>query len=183
MDRRSIFRSASLSVAVLVVGGMLAACSAVTGAPPSDSPGGPTPSTPATPIPTVAPSPSPDGDVVVDLDIATDHEVTVVIDDRGGVITGASSGRAGDGMSVRWGDVEVVNVDDDTLRVTWVGLPVDAEVGLTVTADGSGYGLVFEQPAPPADSDAVGFDRVIVLDFAGPVSADDVDASVVEAND
>lgn len=183
MDRRSIFRSTTLSVAVLAVGGMLAACSAATGAPPADPPGGPTPSAPATPIPTVAPSPSPDGDFVVDLDIATDHDVKVIVDDRGGLITGVSSGRAGDGMSVRWGDVEVVNVDADTLRVTWVGLPVDAEIGLAVTEDGSGYRLVLEQPAPPADSDALGFDRVIVLDFDGPVSADDVDASVVEAND
>jgi hypothetical protein len=177
MNRRSISRSASLSMASLLVGGMLAACSAVAGAPSPDAPGGPTPSAPTTPLPSVAPSPAPDGDFRVDLDIATDHDVKVVIDDRGDVITGASSGRAGDGMSVRWGDVEIVNVDEDTLRVTWVGLPVDSVIELAVSVEGDGYRLDFVQPAPPPDSDAIGFDRVLVLDFDGPVAADAVDAS------
>jgi hypothetical protein len=84
---------------------------------------------------------------------------------------GTSSGRAGDGMSVRWGDVEIVNVDEDSLRVTWVGLPADAGVALKVDADGAGYVLRFTQPAPPANSDATGFDRVLVLDFASAVDA------------
>ena len=45
----------------------------------------------------------------------------------------ASSGHAGDGMSVRWHDVQVENVDDSTLRITWVCLPVDDVVrGLTL---------------------------------------------------
>ncbi len=177
MDRRSISRSASLSMAALALGAVLAACSAVAGAPSPDVPGGPTPSVPATPLPSVAPSPAPDGDFRVDLDIATGHDVSVVIDDEPDSLVGAESGRAGDGMSVRWGDVEIVNVDADTLRVTWVGLPVDTVIELAVSVEGDGYRLDFVQPAPPPDSDAIGFDRVLVLDFDGPVAADAVDAS------
>ena len=115
-------------------------------------------------IPSAAPSEPADG--AIRLDIADPHEVAVAIRDPEGALTGAASGRAGDGMSVRWGDVAVANVDEDSLRVTWVGLPVDALVGLAVEADGEGYVLTLTQPAPPANSDATGFDRVIVLDFA-----------------
>jgi hypothetical protein len=177
MDRRSITRSASLSAAVLAVAGLVAACSTATGAPPSDAPGAPTPSQPATPIPTVKPSPSPDGHFVVELDIATDHDVSVVVDDETGSLVGVSSGRAGDGISVQWGKVDIVNVDEDTLRVTWAGLPVDALVELTVSGEDGAYRLDFVQPAPPPYSDAIGFDRVLVLDFDGPVSADAVQAT------
>ena len=35
---------------------------------------------------------------------------------------------------------------------------------------------MFTQPAPPADSDAIGFDRVLELDFASPVRAADIEA-------
>jgi hypothetical protein len=105
-----------------------------------------------------------------------------VIEDEGGLLAGAGSGRAGDGMSVRWGDVEVVNVDEDTLRVTWVGLPVDAGIRLVVSGAGDGVVLAFTQPAPPANSDAIGFDRVLVLDFASPVDAADVEATFATAS-
>jgi class 3 adenylate cyclase len=85
-------------------------------------------------------------------------------------------------MSVRWGDVQVENVDADTLRVTWVGLPVDAEIRLQVKAKGDGFVLAFTQPAPPKDSDAVGFDRVLVLDFASAVRSQDVQATFATAS-
>jgi hypothetical protein len=125
--------------------------------------------------PTEAPSEAPDG--AIDLDTADGHDVSVVVIDDGGVLSGVASGRAGDGMSVRWGDVEVENLDEDTLRVTWAGLPVDAEVRLDVAAKGGGYVLAFTQPAPPENSDALGFDRVLVLDFEVPVDAGDVEAT------
>ena len=113
MDHRPISRAASLSAALLLVASIAAACSTTGAAPPTE---GPTPSAPATPIPTVGPSPSPDGDFVVELDIATDHGVWVAVEDESGSLAGVSAGRAGDGMSVRWGEVEITNVDDDTLR-------------------------------------------------------------------
>jgi len=37
--------------------------------------------------------------------------------------------------------------------------------------------IAFTQPAPPADSGAMGFDRVLVLDFASPVRGEAVTAT------
>jgi hypothetical protein len=167
---------------VLAVLFAVAACGAVGAADPSPSaPASPAPATPGpTPEPTGAPSATPSevpAGAGIDLDTADDHDVVVGIDDQGGVLAGAGTGHAGDGMSVRWGDVAVENVDADTLRVTWVGLPVDAEVGLSVQRTGDAVVLAFTQPAPPANSDAIGFDRVLVLDFATPVRGEDVTAS------
>jgi hypothetical protein len=39
------------------------------------------------------------------------------------------------------------------------------------------------QPGPPADSDAIGFDRVLNLTFDRPVSADDVLPTIQESLD
>ena len=157
---------------ILAVLFAVGACGALGAALPS--PSAPAPSDgPASPDPSVAPG-APSG--VIKLDVADPHEVLVTVVDPGGLVKGASSGRAGDGMSVRWGDVEIVNVDDDSLRVTWVGLPVDAGVTVKVDADGEGYVLAVTQPAPPANSDATGFDRVLVLDFASAVRAETVTA-------
>jgi hypothetical protein len=175
-----------LILAVLTV---VAACGAVGAAAPSPSaPASPAPTAPASPAPsddpaaepTSAPSEAPSG--AIDLDTADDHDVSVVIEDEGGLLAGSGSGRSGDGMSVRWGDVEVVNVDEDTLRVTWVGLPVDTEIRLVVSGADEGVALAFTQPAPPANSDAIGFDRVLVLDFAAPVRAADVDVTFATAS-
>lgn len=166
----------------LALAAVVAACSGGAPASPSPNPTAkPSPTAPATPAPaTPAPSGSPTAGVV-DLDVATDHDVSVVIDDRGGVIVKAASGRAGDGMSVKWGDYEVVNLDADTVRVTWVGLPRDEQLKLVVSESGDGYELAFEQAAPPANSDAIGHDRVLVLDFEAPVRAEDVEVSFSEA--
>jgi hypothetical protein len=171
-----------LMFAVLFV---VAACGAVGAAVASPSPSEPVPASeapeseapeseaPSTPDPSVAPS-APTGSIK--LDVADRHVVVVTVVDPEGSLTGASSGRAGDGMSVRWGDVEIVNVDEDSLRVTWVGLPADADVKVQLAADGEGYVLSFTQSAPPAYSDATGFDRVLVLDFASTVKAENVTA-------
>ena len=173
-----------LMFAVLFV---VAACGAHGAAVPSASPIAPTPSLPASEAPSEAPA-SEDPSVapsapagVIKLDVADPHDVLVTIEDPEGILGGASSGRAGDGMSVRWGDVEIVNVDEDSLRVTWVGLPVDADVALKVDAEGAGYVLTFTQPAPPENSDATGFDRVLVLDFASAVKAEQVKAEFTAA--
>ena len=41
---------------------------------------------------------------------------------------------AGDGMSVRCNEVAVENIDASTLRVTWVGLPMDDVAAESVQA-------------------------------------------------
>jgi hypothetical protein len=162
----------------------IAACSSAAGAPPSSSPGAsPTSSPVATPSPdpTGTPVPSAPGRTVVDLDVADSHHVSVIVDNVTGYPVRVTSGRAGDGMSVRWGVAKVVNVDDSTLRVTWAGLPVDERINLNIRFDNRPIRLTFEQQAPPANSDATGFDRVIILSFDTPVSADEVIAAFSQA--
>jgi hypothetical protein len=132
--------------------------------------------------PSVEPSDAPsDGSFEVDLKNLTDHDVSVAINDKTGKVTSASSAQPGDGMSVRWSDSKVENLDDATLRVVWVGLPGDETLQLSITEVGATYRLHFVQAAPPAYSDAVGFDRILELEFASPVSASDVEVSFEEA--
>jgi hypothetical protein len=119
----------------------------------------------------------------LDLDVAPPDDISVVVTDRTGAVTGAASGRAGDGMSVRWGRVNVENVDAHTLRVTWVGLPGDDEVRVTVSGSPDALRLAVVQQAPPANSDAMGHDRVLVLTFSEDVRAADVLATVRSGND
>jgi hypothetical protein len=171
------------AVLVLVAGGAFGR-----GVDPSPSPSAPsTPGTPSTPQPSVQPSapstPKPteapsDGPVKVDLDNETEHDVSVVIDDETGSLVGAVSGQPGDGMSVRWFDSIVENLDAKTLRVVWVGLPRDEELNLSITGKPGAYQLRLVQDAPPANSDAVGFDRILVLSFDTPVSAADIEMSI-----
>jgi hypothetical protein len=131
--------------------------------------------------PTAVPSGSPTaGDIAVPLKNLTGDDVSVVIDDKTGTLDVASSGTPGDGMSVRWFDVKVENIDADTLRVVWVGLPRDEIVELAITqADGT-IRLAFVQDAPPANSDALGFDRVLELSLDGSIRSENVVTSVAE---
>jgi hypothetical protein len=133
----------------------------------------PTPSPTAQPSPSVAPSAG--GPVIVGLDIADDHVVNVTVDDATGDVVGVRSGHAADGMSVRWGDVLVSNVDAQTIQVTWVGLPMNEQITLVVDRDGQTVVFAFEQDLPPPFSDAMGADRVLVVSFAEPLDADDVE--------
>ncbi|HET9458147.1 MAG TPA: hypothetical protein VFO78_12445 [Candidatus Limnocylindrales bacterium] len=143
-------------------------------APPSAGPSG-APTAPPTPAPSDDPS---DGFIEVDLDIATPHDVSVEVQDETGLIVGASSGRAGDGMSVRWFTMKVENIDAQTVRVTWVGFPADAELELRVYELDGKVALRLLQAGPPPNSDAVGFDRVLDLEFDRPVNAEDVLTSI-----
>lgn len=145
--------------------------------PPSNTPG-PTAEPTATPEPTEEPS---DGIFEVDLNTPDNHDVTVTVDDATGSLSDVVSGNPGDGMSVRWFDMKVENVDPNTLRLTWVGLPLDQDVKLFVETSGDGkLRLRMVQPGPPLNSDAIGFDRIISLTFDRPVSADDVLPTIQE---
>ena len=175
---------AVLAVLVVVAGGALGRA-ADPDPTPSDRPSTPpsvAPSAPSSPQPTVEPTDDPaDGPISVDLDNLTDHDVSVVIDDETGILDGAVSGKPGDGMSVRWFDVKVENLDSTTLRVVWVGLPRDEQVQLSISEDDGTYRLGFVQAAPPANSDALGYDRILILRFGTDVNADDVKVTFEEA--
>jgi len=140
------------------------------------------PSVPPTAPPTQVPSEPPgDGFFEVDLDNLTDHDVELRVDDETGALVEAESGTPGDGMSVRWFDAKVENVDDDTLRVVWVGLARDEIVHLGVSRIDGELVLGFIQQAPPPNSDATGFDRIVELSFSVPVRAEDVTVSFDQA--
>ena len=146
------------------------------------------PTPPPTAAPTTPPSAEPsippaDGAFDVDLENLTAHDVSITIDDETGSVVSAGSGTPGDGMSVRWFDVHVENIDADTLRIVWVGLPRDEVVRLGVSTVDGKVRLRFVQDGPPADSDAIGFDRILELTFAAPVRSEDVLTSVQESLD
>lgn len=182
--------AAALLIALVAVVALVGGC-ALDG---SGGSGSPTPSAPPSGSPTSTPKPAPsptpepsnppaDGFFTVDLNTVDDHDVQIVVDDRTGTVVDVSSGNAGDGMSVRWFDMKVENLDAETLRLTWVGLPVDEAVRLFVTDNDGKLRLTFVQAAPPINSDAIGFDRIVVLKFDAPVRAEDVLWSMQEGLD
>ena len=189
----------AVAVIALIASGVLRP-SPVAGVPPSGAPPSawvpsvppaqPQPSLPATPEPapaTPAPSVDPDGEPddveTIDLDVAVPGDVRVTVIDDGGTLVDATSGRAGDGMSVRWFDLKVENVDANTLRLTWVGFAGDDESVLNVGRNDGVTSLALQVAGPPPNSDATGYDRVLVLEFDGPVNAADVAYTVQEGFD
>ena len=194
MDRS--FRSTGIVAGLLLVALAVAACGAAaaqpsaTPAPVATPAGAPDPTPFPTPAATDAPSvpvntPGPDGvdGAVLPLDVFLDHVVTLQFSDPDGLITGAASGSAKDGMSVQWGGAAVRNIDPRTVEITWVGLSGDEAITLVAKPQGNGVLLRFGQQAPPAYSDAMGADRVAVLTFANAVDAADIVTDFTTADD
>ncbi len=149
---------------------------------PTGSPVSPTPV--ITPVPVITPAPVDPGNdddmpVKVDLDNATGHDVYVDIVDRSDRIIGASSGNPGDGATVAPYEVRVENVDDRTIRLTWSDIPGDNALALFV--DEAGTGLVLVQPEH--DGDSMPFDRILVLEYDGPISAGDLRVTIQDGLD
>ncbi|HET9520614.1 MAG TPA: hypothetical protein VFO73_06200 [Candidatus Limnocylindrales bacterium] len=145
----------------------------------------PVPAPVATPVPTPAPT---DGGndampLTVNLENATDDDVRVDIVDGTGILAGAESGTPGDGASVESYTLKVENVDAKTLRLTWVDYPIDNALALYIDPDGDGYRFVLVQPEPTGDTDAMAFDRELVLTFAEPISASQVEALLQDGLD
>ncbi len=173
---------ALVAILAIVAGGALGRGGVGDGPSPSERPSAP-PSESPSEAPSEAPSDDPNDGLSVDLDIATPHDVSVVIKDETDGVVGASAGRAGDGMSVRWYTAKVENVDADTVRLTWVGFPQDEEVSLRVHELDGAVAFTLVSAGPPPNSDGLGFDRVLDLDFAEPISAADILVSVQSSTD
>jgi hypothetical protein len=139
-----------------------------TGVPPT---GVPQPSAPPSPL--LPSTPEPDGvdGIVIPLDVFLPDDVQLAISDREGLMEQATSGQAGDGMSVAWAQAIVRNAGQRTLEVTWTGIPRDELVTLVVRRERDRVLLRFGQEAPPENSDAMGADRVVVLTFVEPIDA------------
>jgi hypothetical protein len=166
----------AVAVIAIIASGVLRGTPA-SGAEPTPPPAS-SPSAPArpTPAPTAVPRPADDfsdGEKTVKLDVADPNDVFVGVRDHTGRVVDATTGRAGDGMSVRWYDLKVENVDDDTLRLTWVGYPNTDPIKVAVFKDRGTPTIVLMSLLPPPNSDALGIDRVLDLHFASPVSPDD----------
>ena len=71
--------------------------------------------------------------------------------------------------------LQVENLDATTLELTWVDFPIDNALALYIDESEGGLRLVLVQPEPTGTTDAMGFDRVLILSFSEPISADDVD--------
>ena len=181
-SRRTRRTSAAPILGLTVAALVLVACSSAVAADPTPS-DQPAPSPIATPIP--APS---DGGVdampmTVDLENATGADIDVDIVDHTGSVIDAASGTPGDGASVEPYTILVENIDDRTLRLTWVDFPIDNDLALFVDETATGLRLVLVQPEPSGPTDAVAFDRILELTFEAPVAADQVEAFLQDGLD
>lgn len=150
----------------------------------------PSPSAPSTPVPapdeTPAPTPDPDDGsdampIKVDLQNATGADVYVDIVDSTGLLVEARSGTPGDGMSVE--GLVAENVNATTLKLTWTDFPIDNALALYVDEHEGGIRLLLVQPGPTGTTDAMGFDRELILSFSEPISAGQVETVLVEGLD
>lgn len=185
-SRRTRRTSAGLVLGFAISAVVLVACSSAVAADPSPS-GRPAPAPTATPIATPIPAPSDGGGdampMTIDLENATGADIEVdIVDHTGGVIR-AVSGTPGDGASVEPYTIVVENVDDRTLRLTWVDFPVDSDLALFIEETSAGLRFVLVQPEPTEATDAMAFDRILELTFDGPVAAGQVEAFLQDGLD
>ncbi len=147
---------------------------------PSGSPSAPPSVAPSAPVATPVPSAPTDDDSVV-IEDPTGHAITAVVGDRTDAVSAVSSGRPVVGMSVRWSDAIVQNVDDRAVRITWAGYPRDEAISVAVERDGAGFVVRITQGMPYPNTDAMGQDRILVVAFDEPVAAADVTVAVEAA--
>ena len=132
------------------------------------------------PDPVVTPDPNDPGEdaipLHVDLETADGHEVWIDIDDLSGMLESAESGHPGDGMSVEPYTLKIENVDERTLRLTWVDFGIDNSLGLYIDEPAKHFVVI--QPDPDGEVDAMGHDRELILTFEEPISAYDIEGFV-----
>ncbi len=178
--------SAGLVLGLAVSAFVLVACSSAVAADPTPS-DRPNPTPIATPSVTPVPAPSDGGGdampMTVDLENATGADVEVDIVDHTGSVVDAVSGTPGDGASVEPYTIVVENVDDRTLRLTWVDFPIDSDLALYIDETATGLRVVLVQPEPTEATDAMAFDRILELTFDAPVAADQVEAILQDGLD
>ena len=128
---------------------------------------------------TAAATTAPIGSAHVVLDTATANAVTVDVTDASQSLIGAVSGTPGDGASVAAYTLAVTNVTPTTLRLTWVGGPCDSANSLSIDAAHHRLLLVQRECA----GDAIATDRVLDLEFAMPITASEIEASLQDGLD
>ena len=68
---------------------------------------------------------------------------------------------------------KIENLDERTLKLTWVDFGIDNALALHFFQDGKV--LVMVQPEPDGDVDAMGHDRALILTFMEPIAADGIE--------
>jgi hypothetical protein len=92
------------------------------------------------------------------------------IEDRTGSLVRAQAGAPTADMTVRWGEARIEHLSPTTVRVTWLSYPEDPSIRATLTRSGDDYRLTIAQRMPAPGTDAVGRDRVLVLEIDRPIS-------------
>jgi hypothetical protein len=134
-----------------------------------------------TPKATHANSPTDPEPIKVDLKTVDGHAVRVDITDLTGILESAVSGRPAEGASAE--GLVVENVDARTLHLTWVDFPIDNVDALNIEWFDGHLSLLLVQPKPRGVTDAVAYDRELILTFSEPISAGDVEAHITTGLD
>jgi hypothetical protein len=112
--------------------------------------------------------------LTVNLLNETGADVHVDIADNSGLLVDAVSGTPRDGASVEPYALQVENVDPRTLRLTWSDYAIPNALALYIDESARRFMLV--QPEPTTNVDLMVHDRVLILMFSEPISANDVEA-------
>ena len=136
----------------------------------------PPPSTSPSPIPSPTGPPLP---LVFDVDLvvaAGEPQTVSIVDDSGLLVEARSGEPSADGRSFPDDAVDVTNLDETTLRLGWSGFPCATDHALTI--DEAARVFVLARPACRGETDAIGVDRILILRFAEPVDAADVEITL-----
>jgi hypothetical protein len=149
------------------------------------------PSVPATPSidpsarPTTAPHRSSKPDEPIKVRIATVNHANVTVDivDETLRVLDARSGPPIEGASVDFDRLQVENAGPTTLRLTWSDYPMPTALTLFVSETNGRVRLVLVRPGPTGTTDAMAFDRQMLVRLASPIDAANVDPFVQDGLD
>ena len=132
---------------------------------------GATPS--GTPVPTSKPivTPAPTSKPFSRPVVGTPIELVVA--DPGRILVDGGAARQDD-MQIRWFESTVAQLAPNAIRVRWTAYADQGPARVTATESNGKVTLTITQKAPPAQSDAEGLDRVMVLYFAHDIDATDI---------
>jgi hypothetical protein len=100
----------------------------------------------------------------------TASATALAIEDRTGSLVRAQAGPPTADMTVRWGEARIEHLSPTTVRVTWLSYADDPSIRATLARSGDDYRLTIAQRMPAPATDAVGRDRVLVLEIDRPIS-------------
>jgi hypothetical protein len=196
MNTQSVGRQWSaliIALAGLIIAGSIAAVAAFGSEPvaspapsdrPSPSPAAPPVATPApagpsAPVATPVPVDAMPISVVLDT-LGTGHVSIDIVDDMFGVES-AETGTPSGSASAEMYALQVENIDERTLRLTWVDRPGDNALALFVDRDAGRIVLV--QPEHDTDGDSIVLDRVLILTFRDAIDAAGMETFVQDGLD